>query len=784
MRKKGFLLLVCFLLLASAASCVRQTTTSTEMPNSTTSTPNSTTNPPIFTISASSLTLALGSSATLTYQSSVAVADSSITWTSSPEGIVFVDSHGRVVGQSSGSAVVELRYQNEIVATCLVEVASDVELVPPRKTTYLLGETLNLRGGLIRLLDESGASIQEIALTEDMLESTALTESGERRIDVLFEGSTYSFFVLVLSEKQAASRFDDFILLNQSPQTLEKLEFAFTKSDVDALLDAIDNVYEDDEIHLYATFTAPSGAVKKIDAFWFQDFNELLTYRPVNTSRRLEGTVTNLPGDYQLVVEWEAVGDPQFRIRYQTDEPGIHQILVTVEVDGDVVQTMVRTIDVAQANDPNYHGYVRIDSTNQRHFVFDSGKTYMPIGQNVAWYTSKDRKHYDYYTWFSKMGDVGANFARVWMAAWGFSPFWDDVDNYDSRQSNLLSLDKTVQTAEEEGIYLMLTLLHHGMFSALVNPMWPNTANTWYTSQYGANPYATKLSNPAQFFTADVAKESFKDMLRYVVARYAYSDHLMAWEIFNEVDWVEGYSAVSGTAWHKQMAEFIESIDPYDHLITTSVKGDSFNALVYNVFKLDAIDFVNVHRYGIWDHRAVLPDRQTSGFSVFSKPIFYSEIGTSGNGGADQIAIDPDHSTLHEALWAGMMGGGAGGGANWWWESWIHPANAYYVYRGAAAFADKLDLRGDYRLLSNAGAQIGTNLKQLGYVVDNRVYAYFYGTGTASFSVPLPSGSYLVSWYNTVDGSLLSTQTVVSNGTLTLTVAVPGGDVAMTALPL
>jgi hypothetical protein len=774
MLKKGIVFIALILLLASAASCVRQTTTSTETFTQT----------PVFTLSSGSLTLAIGSSSSLTYESNVTGTEVKIAWRASPEGIVSIDPQGRITGILPGNAVVELLYLQEVVATCTVIVASDVELVAPRKTTYLLGETLNLRGSSIRLLDESGLPLEDIALTESMLSNTALLESGEIRIDVSFAGSTYSFFVFVLSEKQAVSRFDDFILLTDSPKTLGKLEFAFTKSDLNALLNAIDNVYEDDEIHLYAYFTAPSGDVKKIDAFWFQDYNELLTYRTVNVSRRLEGTVTNLPGDYQLVVDWEAKGDPQYRLRYLTTEPGLHQVHVYVEIDGKVVQTMERSFEIIAADDPNFQGYIRIDSTNQRHFVFDSGKTYMPIGQNVAWYTSKDRKHYDYYTWFSKMGEAGANFARVWMAAWGFSPFWDDVDNYDTRQSNLLSLDKTIDTAEEEGIYLMLTLLHHGMFSALVNPMWPNTANTWYTSQYGANPYATKLSNPAQFFTADLGKEAFKDMLRYVVARYAYSDHLMAWEIFNEVDWVEGYSAVSGTAWHKQMAEFIESIDPYDHLITTSVKGDSFNSLIYNVFKLDAIDFVNVHRYGIWDHRAVLPDRQNIGFTAFSKPIFYSEIGTSGNGGADQIAIDPTHRTLHEALWAGMMGGGAGGGANWWWESWIHPANAYYVYRGAAAFADKLDLSGDYRLLSSAGAQIGSNVKLLGYAVDNRVYAYFYGSGTASFSVPIAQGSYLVSWYNTVDGSLISTQTVVSNGSLALSVAVPGGDVAMTALPM
>ena len=48
--------------------------------------------------------------------------------------------------------------------------------------------------------------------------------------------------------------------------------------------------------------------------------------------------------------------------------------------------------------------------------LFDS----FTVGQNVAWYTSRDRRYYDYVSWFGRMGDVGMNYARVWMAAWGF----------------------------------------------------------------------------------------------------------------------------------------------------------------------------------------------------------------------------------------------------------------------------------------------------------------------------------------------------------------------------
>ncbi len=115
------------------------------------------------------------------------------------------------------------------------------------------------------------------------------------------------------------------------------------------------------------------------------------------------------------------------------------------------------------------------------------------------------------------------------MAAWGFSIFWDDVYDYDTRQGNMNSLDETLELAAENGIYVQLCLLHHGMFSAEVNPMWPNSTNSWYIDKYGANPYAELLANPGLFFTSDLGKMTFKNQLDYIVARWGYSDHILAW---------------------------------------------------------------------------------------------------------------------------------------------------------------------------------------------------------------------------------------------------------------
>jgi hypothetical protein len=327
--------------------------------------------------------------------------------------------------------------------------------------------------------------------------------------------------------------------------------------------------------------------------------------------------------------------------------------------------------------------------------------------------------------------------------------------------------------------------------------MWPNSSNTWYIAKYGANPYSEFLSNPGLFFTDSEAKASFKNQLDYIVARWGYSDHIMAWELFNEVDWIETYNAVDGYAWHQEMASYLKSIDPYGHMVTTSLKGESFNTSMYQVFMLDDIDYVNVHSYCIYNHVAVLPSRQNNAFQIFQKPILYDEVGYSGMGGADQHQLDPNNVTLHQALWGGALGGGAGTGMNWWWESWIETYDDYDAYHGIAIFAAQMNLSGDnYALLQSlSGVSVNnSNVGFLGYRVDSRVYAYLYDKGYALnnqtvstktgaiFTVPgLSVGTYSVRVYDTRTGEILreGTQTLASGTSLSVALPDFQADVAV-----
>src|SRR5690606_12081383 len=98
----------------------------------------------------------------------------------------------------------------------------------------------------------------------------------------------------------------------------------------------------------------------------------------------------------------------------------------------------------------------------------------------------------------------------------------------------------------------------------------------------------------------------YKNQLLYIIGRYGYSDHIMAWELWNEVDWTDGYKAADVFTWHQEMSQFMKENDPYSRLVTTSYKGETGGA-----YNLATIDYVNPHSYSYYglNMNLTLPNR-------------------------------------------------------------------------------------------------------------------------------------------------------------------------------
>lgn len=418
-----------------------------------------------------------------------------------------------------------------------------------------------------------------------------------------------------------------------------------------------ENPFDTSEVTIDAVFTAPSGRQIKVPAFWYLDFNRRLI--------RKEEKLT-------------AAKKPDWRIRFAAQETGVYQFFISIkDKEGD---TFSETFQFT-SNPSTNKGFIRVDKLNSRWLSYDNGDFYLPIGHNLAWGTNQGT--YDYDLWLTKMNAAKENWSRVWMNHYynGQSLEWSQ--NHKSGWFHGLGiynlqgawkLDQIISKAEASGVYIQLVTQHHGQFSQKTNSTWDENP---YNSANGGF-----LNNGAEFFTHPEAKELYKRKMRYTVARWGYSTSILAWELWNEVHYTDNYEQnyPNVVAWHKEMAQYLRSIDPWSHLITTSARNED-NTL----WSLPELDLTQVHYYGT-GYKEVLRQSHLS-MQQYKKPNIIGEFGDD----IYSFGTDTTGTVIHEALWAtSMVGGGA---MAWYWDKHIHANNLYYHWAALSAFWQNEDLR-------------------------------------------------------------------------------------------
>ena len=274
---------------------------------------------------------------------------------------------------------------------------------------------------------------------------------------------------------------------------------------------------------------------------------------------------------------------------------------------------------------------------------------------------------------FPKMGAAHENWSRVWMTHFyegsglGLNLDWPKVNNTFGQLSlpNAQHWDAIVAAADQAGIHFQMTLQHHGQYSSI--PI-SNTDPNWEQ-----NPYNTAnggfLSSATNFFTDATAQSLTKRKLRYIVARWGYSPSIMAWELFNEVQFTDAghlnqWSTIE--AWHNEMATFLRSQDLYQHLITTS------SLLTEPLW--DQTDYYQHHDYPS-DLISGIRDAQDISASQPVGPDYSGECG---------IDFTP-HVGISPPVWAGLMAGQSADAMPWYWDT-IDPNNDYFLIKAAADF--------------------------------------------------------------------------------------------------
>ncbi|HEY4952886.1 MAG TPA: DUF5060 domain-containing protein [Verrucomicrobiae bacterium] len=460
-----------------------------------------------------------------------------------------------------------------------------------------------------------------------------------QRLPGIFVAALCGFFHVAL-QAQVTPRM---VQIN-SAQLWQRLEFGITN------VPATSNPFDPDRIRLDATFTLPSGKMMTVPAFWYQDYQRSLS----------SGNESDTP-----------VGSPGWRLRFMPSESGNYSLSLIIRTNGQIYGMAVGTNFVVPASpSPARSGYVGIAPGSQ-YFQTGDGQPLRLIGENVCWPDGSGT--YDYDIWFPAMQNAGENYARIWMCPWAFGieNTATSLNNYSLQPA--WQLDYVFQQAEQRGIYLLLCLDYHGMFVTQPDPTWGGN-NYW-----PQNPYDITNGGPCpsadDFFTNATAKIIYQKRLRYLIARYGYSQHLLAWELLNEID--NDYSFLNANdvaAWHGVMGGWLHTNDVFGHLVTTSLTGSSDRP---EIWSLPQLDFAAYHSYGEPAPAAQLSVVAQSFLHHYGKPMMIGEFGTSSTGWNRNA--DVYLRGWREGIWGGALGGSVGTAMSWWWEN-IDGENDYPAY--------------------------------------------------------------------------------------------------------
>ncbi|MFA5339021.1 MAG: DUF5060 domain-containing protein [Candidatus Omnitrophota bacterium] len=494
--------------------------------------------------------------------------------------------------------------------------------------------------------------------------------------------------------------------------------------------------YNPENIDLSAVFTSPGG--KKI----------------------------TMPGFlYSGKVDGVNISDAVWKIRFTPDRAGKWEYYVSVTNPKGTAKSDSLTFECAAPATPK-KGFVRISKKDPLYFEFDNGDYYYPIGQNVAWAPSVNA--FDRY--FSRMSENMYNWTRVWMSSWQCAIEWLDVgdfhglNNYNLKNAKLL--DDITDLTKKYNLYFQLVLNQHGQLSTKVDPEWLN------------NPYNVKNGGPCKepkdFLTNPEARKLYKMRVRYIVARWGYSTNILAWEPWNELTLMDNYDAKLDIPWQREMGQYINSIDPYRHMVTTSYFGN----FPKEIWKQPEISYGQIHMYT--PEIVTTLDGLYTIMKDYKKAYFVGEYGGSNLSGID--IQDPNATVHHNGIWAAYTTVSSGDAMPWQWDDYIEPNNFYFHWLSLAKFNEGEDRRGQSYRYSRGTLEFddGTILNAQGIMNNKRALIWVYDLLRTKFNqgafrpldikgavltvAGMDKGDYKVEFWDTYSGKVTGTVDAACKG--------------------
>jgi hypothetical protein len=381
-----------------------------------------------------------------------------------------------------------------------------------------------------------------------------------------------------------------------------------------------------------------------------------------------DGSSVTMPAFFKSGISGDAIWEAHFTPQML----GHYRYRAQITQQGAVVKSDQLTLDVAASA---LDGFLHMSKTSTYDLVFDSGRRFRGVGENFGWETDK----YKFADMLPRLKGNKVNFVRTWEGPGRYLlQHGQPLSHFDEAVAS--KLDHVMQLAKDNGIYFMSTLE-----PAIYYLTTPNGGDV--NVQWAANPFSAGKGGPcaktADFFTNAVAKRHYKNKLRYAVARWGADPNLAVWEFWNEYDHLVEQLAVPTSdiaGWHKEMAQYLRQIDPYDPIITTSLSHNDYADL----WSLPEMQFSQRHLYGSTES---LPTTVGSYEAKYQKPFVSGEFSLDWKWPQMHPASEYGRE-LHLGLWRGMFAPTPILPLTWWWD--FHADNnQYFHFEHAAMMASK-----------------------------------------------------------------------------------------------
>ncbi len=650
-----------------------------------------------------------------------------------------------------------------------------------------------------------------------------------------------------------------------------------------------DNPYDPDEVDVVVELTSPSGAKFSQPAFYFQPFERKPLSRGGNNN------------------EWlYPVGKGIWMARFAPTETGTYSAVAVAKDRLGAGRSDAVRFDCTPSTS---RGCVRVSKKDPRYLEMDDGSPFFAVGQNVAFV-------YDSYATaekLRKLGDNGANFARVWAcaedwalsiearrSAWGRSWDWrppivlmPDREGYHSgrlclRISGEAGASITAQPSHpvavkpatryalsglfrtERGVDVAVDLA--GKRTLTGKPGWTKFREEFTTSpnqqwlgdlrfsisargaawlaelsltEAGGGPEllweadpnrpAVGVYNQPDCFMLDQVVEAAerhnvylqmvlltrdhymrlldrdgspeyqrattaaRKLFRYAIARWGYSTHVAAWEVFNEMD-----PGKPTDAFYAHLAAAVGQFDANRHMLANSTWS-----VPAKDHRHPGLSTADMHFYlrpangETWKDEAasVLARWKAISPQLANRPLIFSEFGITDNNWqhAPELNKDTKYVHLHNALWASAMSGYASTVCHWYWDD-IHQRDLYGLYRPISRFV--ADIPWTTARLKTAAASCDKGVRIIGLSGERQAYLWLQDEKATWWNIVmenlsprqiagatltldgLPAGDYRVEWWDTREGKPVRTDAVnAHDGKCGLSVPAFSGDIACKLRP-